>query len=76
MVESQHRILDEHFDIFSTLICCKKCSACLIRPKINKKRPGLAHFFKKKRLYPSVVLKKSSLNKAVDKTIDRQFIST
>ena len=31
-----------------TLICCKNCiDVCLKRPKINKKRPGLAHFFKK-----------------------------
>ena len=29
---------------FFTLICCKNSIAvCLKRPKINKKRPGLAH---------------------------------
>ena len=43
--ESRHRILDGHF---FTCICCKNCNdVCLKRPKINKKRPGLAHFFKK-----------------------------
>ena len=42
--ESRHRILDGHF---FTYICCKNCNdVCLKRPKINKKRPGLAHFFK------------------------------
>ena len=30
---------------FFTLICCKNCiDVCLKRPKINKKRPGLAYF--------------------------------
>ena len=32
-------------DIF-TLICCKNCIVCFKTPKINKKRPGLAHIFK------------------------------
>ena len=32
---------------FFTLICCKNCIVCLIRPKINEKEAGLAHFFKK-----------------------------
>ena len=41
--ESQRRILDGHF---FTLICCKNCIVCLKRPKINKKRPGLAQFLK------------------------------
>ena len=40
--ESQHRILDGHF----LHICCKNCNdVCLKTPKINKKRPGLVHFF-------------------------------
>ena len=34
----RHRILDGHF---FTFICCKNCNVCL------KKRPGLAHYFKK-----------------------------
>ena len=33
-------------DIF-TYICSKNCNVCLKRPKINEKRLGLAHFFKK-----------------------------
>ena len=33
---------------FFTSICCKKINVCLKRPKINEKRPGLAHFFLKK----------------------------
>ena len=40
--ESRHRILDIH-DIFHIVLF-----VCLKRPKINKKRLGLAHFFKKK----------------------------
>ena len=32
-------------DIF-TLICCHNCNVCLERPKINKKRPGMAHLKK------------------------------
>ena len=32
---------------FLHIICCKNCNVCLKRPKINKKRPWLAHFFKK-----------------------------
>ena len=44
--ESQLWILDGHL---FTLICCKNCfDVCLKRPKINEKRPGMAHFFKKK----------------------------
>ena len=42
--EIRHHILDGHF---FTLICCKNCIVCFNRPKINEKRPGLAHFFKK-----------------------------
>ena len=38
--ESRCRILDGHF---FTLICCKNCIVSLKRPKINEKRPGLAH---------------------------------
>ena len=30
---------------FFILICCKNCIVCLKRPKINEKRPKLAHFF-------------------------------
>ena len=30
--------------IFFTLICCKNCIVCLKRPKISKKRLGLADF--------------------------------
>ena len=30
-------------DIF-TCNCCKNCMVYLKRPKLNKKRPGLAHF--------------------------------
>ena len=41
--ESRHRILDGHLDIIS-----QNSIVCLKRPKINKKRPGLAHFFKKR----------------------------
>ena len=43
---SQHHILDGH-EIF-TVICCKNCIVCLKIPKINKKRPGSAHFKKLK----------------------------
>ena len=42
--ESRRRILDGHF---FTFICCKNCNVCLKRPKINKKRPGLAHLLNK-----------------------------
>ena len=42
--KSQYRILDGHF---FTYICCKNRNFCLKRLKINKKRPGLAHFLKK-----------------------------
>ena len=42
--ESQRCILDGHF---LTLICCKKIIVCLKRPKINEKRLGLGHCFKK-----------------------------
>ena len=34
---------------FFTYICCKNCTVCLKRSKMNKQRPGLAHF--KKILY-------------------------
>ena len=44
--ESQHRMLDGH-DIFSHWFVVKICNVCLKRPKINEKRPGSAHFFKK-----------------------------
>ena len=40
--ESRFRILDGLF----ALIYCKNCNVCLKRPKINKKRPGLAHLKK------------------------------
>ena len=30
--------------IFFKLICCKNCIVCLKRPKISKKRLGLADF--------------------------------
>ena len=40
--EYQHRILDVHF---FTFICCKNCNV-FEKTKINKKRPGLAHFLK------------------------------
>ena len=43
--ESRHRILDGPF---SHLFVVKKINVCLKRPKINEKRPGLAHFFLKK----------------------------
>ena len=43
--ESRHRILDGHF---SHLFVVKICNVCLKRPKINEKRPGLAHFYKKR----------------------------
>ena len=42
--EYQHRILDVHF---FTFICCKNCNV-FEKTKINKKRPGLAHFLKKR----------------------------
>ena len=38
--ESRRRILDGQF---FTLICCKNCHVCLKKPKINKKRPWIAH---------------------------------
>ena len=45
MFESWHDILDGHYFIY---ICCKnRNDVCLKRSKINEKRPGLAHFFKK-----------------------------
>ena len=44
--ESRRRILDGH-DIFSHWFVVKSCIVCLKRPKINEKRPGLVHFFKK-----------------------------
>ena len=42
--KSRYHILDGHF---SHIFVVKICNFCLKRPKINKKRPGLAHFFKK-----------------------------
>ena len=43
--ESRHRILDGHF----FHICCKNFKyVCLKRPKLNKKRPGMAHLKKSK----------------------------
>ena len=36
-------------DNFFTLICCRKFIVCLKRPKIKKKRPGLAHLKNKLR---------------------------
>ena len=45
-------------DIFFTYIfVVKNCNVCLKRPKINKKRPGLAHFFKKNRHEPYFYIK-------------------
>ena len=41
--ESRHRILDGHF---SHLFVVKICNICLKRPKINEKRPGMAHLKK------------------------------
>ena len=43
--ESQCHILDVHLDIFH-IAFCKNCIVCLKRPKINKKRPGIALFKK------------------------------
>ena len=43
--ESQHRILDGH-DIFSHWFVVKIVLFVWKRPRINKKRPGLAHFLK------------------------------
>ena len=43
--ESRHRILDGHF---SHIFVVKICNVCLKRPKINEKRPGMAHFLKKR----------------------------
>ena len=40
--ESRHSILDGHF---SHLFVVKIFNVCLQRPKINKKRPGLSHFY-------------------------------
>ena len=36
---------------FFTLICGKNCTVCLKDPKKEKNRPGLAHFFKKNKVY-------------------------
>ena len=44
--ESRHCILDGHF---FTLICCKNCSDCLIRPKINEKEARVGPFLKKEK---------------------------
>ena len=41
--KSQRRILDGRF---FTFICCKNCSVCFVKMKINKMRPGKAHFLK------------------------------
>ena len=43
--KSRHRILDGHF---FTLICCRDCTVCLKRSKINEKEAGVRPFFKKK----------------------------
>ena len=40
---------------FFTLICCKNCSACLKRPKINEKEARVGPFFKKYFLNESTV---------------------
>ena len=46
--ESRHRILDGHF---STYICSKNCNDVYLKKTENKrKRPGLAHFLKKKKV--------------------------
>ena len=50
--ESRHCILDRHFFAY---ICCKNSIVCLKRPKINKKRPGLAHFKKEVFVYQSAI---------------------
>ena len=50
--ESRHCILDGHF---FTYICCKNCNVCLKRPKINEKRPGLAHFLKEKTTFYFII---------------------
>ena len=42
--ESRHHILDRHF---FTFICSKNCNSLFEKTKINKKGPGMAHFFKK-----------------------------
>ena len=46
--ESWHRVLDGHF---STHSCCKNCKDVCLKKTENKmkKRPGLAHFFLKKK---------------------------
>ena len=41
--EFRHCILDGHF---SHLFVVKICNVCLKIPKINEKRPGMAHFKK------------------------------
>ena len=41
------RFKSRYWWIFFTLICCKDYLVCLKRPKIKKKRLGMAHFFKK-----------------------------
>ena len=43
--KSQHCILDGHF---FTLICCKNCTVCLKRLKVNEKEAGVGPFFFKK----------------------------
>ena len=43
--KSRQRILDGHF---SHIFVVKVWNVCLKRPKINEKRPGLAHFYKKR----------------------------
>ena len=45
--KSRHCILDGHF---FTYICCKNCHVRLKRPKLTKKRPGLALFKKKNQI--------------------------
>ena len=41
-------------DIFSHLFVVNICNVCLQRPKINEKRPGLAHFLKKVGVSPKL----------------------
>ena len=48
--ESLCWMLDGHL---FTLICYKNCIVCFKRPKINEKRPELAHFKKNKGRYSS-----------------------
>ena len=47
--KSQHCILDGHF---FTYICCKNCSVCLERLKINEKEARVGPFKKNKNQPP------------------------